>query len=59
MSYSEYIIEDNDDPVWSADPAVSVSCALPDLRYIVYAALGAAIVAAALTLFAVRKLRPW
>ncbi len=59
MSYSAYIIDDNDDPVWGADPAVAVSCALPDLRYIVYAALGAAIVAAALTLFAARKFRPW
>lgn len=40
-------------------PWPDVSCALPDLRYIIYAALGAAVIAAALAVVVVRKLRPW
>lgn len=36
-----------------------VGCALPDMRYVFYAALGAVVIAAALAMWAGRKLRPW
>lgn len=38
-------------------PDHDVSCALPDLRYAVYAIIGAAVIAAALTIAAVKRLR--
>jgi hypothetical protein len=42
---------------WSPDPDVDVSCALPDLRYIVYLALGACVIVAALGIAAVKRVR--
>lgn len=42
---------------WSPDP--DVSCSLPDLRYVVYLALGAVVVVVALGVVLLRKLRPW
>ncbi len=35
----------------------SVGCALPDLRYVVYAALGAVVIAFALTMATIKRLR--
>lgn len=40
-------------------PYYDVGCALPDLRYVAYMALGAVVIAAALALWTARKLRPW
>lgn len=37
----------------------SVGCTLPDARYVLALMLGAAVVVAALGLWAVRKLRAW
>lgn len=36
-----------------------VSCALPDMRYAVYAIIGAVVIVAALAVVMVRKLRTW
>lgn len=40
------------------EPNYDVGCALPDLRYFAYA-LGAVVIAAALAIWAVQKLRTW
>lgn len=40
-------------PDWSPDP--DVSCALPDLRYVFYLALGAVVVVAALVMWIVKR----
>ena len=36
-----------------------VSCALPDLRYVVFVVIGAVVAALAIGVWAVRRLRAW
>jgi len=43
---------------FQSDYVLSPRCALPDLRFVAYAA-GLVVVVLALTLVVVRKLRPW
>lgn len=62
MPYGAYIIDDNDDfdPIAFAapQPAIAghaVTCALPDLRYVFYAAVGVLTVVCALWLALLRR----
>jgi len=65
MSYSEYIVEDMEyEPDFDTRIGLYeladgvVGCALPELRYVAALALGAVVVALALTIWAINKMRP-
>jgi hypothetical protein len=52
--YSEMVVEDNWDPTpW---PPEVRACALPNAQWVFYVALGAAVVAAALMIWGVRRI---
>ncbi len=54
--YSEHIVLDNDEfePVFG-----EVGCAMTDLRYVFYLGLGLGLIAAALGVWLLSRLRPW
>jgi hypothetical protein len=58
MSYSEEMVLEMEDE-WPSPVIGEVSCAMTDLGRVALLALGAVVVAAALGVWALRRMRPW